>query len=622
MRGNLYDVCTYIRERCILIESLQIPYNAQFYRLKDNQTPLPNIAIANILREACKNRQGDYLAGHEYTRVENNYADIHYKYTLRVYRSKRNVPFIDSSSDVQAVDIIHAYILILEFDDNVVIFKKSTSTFTSALTRYLELLPHELILHVIDHENSKIQRLSLRNMIISGAAIHSHSYETPSDLKGLISPHAMGKAIPKSIRFKEDNTTKSVTASTGRILESSAKSGIEDLLIWAQKQIYKISLGTNNYFIDRFARPVKLEDVLRITRPRALLIEVNTLRDALENDEFELGMELRGRFRKLNNQLLEKITSALEETFEIIVGYDIKLKIEVMGIFHFGNKGAKEVGRLKINEKSLTFGLQILNKIAVKQENEHISSLLQYVISNKLYSIVFDDIQYMYFMGQCFKDVSGTAEIDSILQILIPKAEMVSVATEKGSITATTTAFDPTSMFAVVEGMHSDDDYIFCDDLGNEWCDHITINIHEKTINFIHSKAKDISLSASNMHDVVSQGIKNLGNMFFTSEDFIQTKQSKFGQLYSTSNIQRVRQGDLADEDIEIIKSIINDHKTHRQCILSCSFLSKSEIETEFDKLKNGDPVRGNIVQLVWILSSFIHACRGMHVVPVIYCRA
>ena len=190
--------------------------------------------------------------------------------------------FIEDQNGEQINDIIYAYILILEFDNNVIIFKKSTATFTTALKDYLIPYPHELILKVIDSEYASIQRLSLRNMTVSGTAIHSQSYETPSDLKGLLSPHAMGKSIPTSIRYKEENHTKSITSSTARILESSKKSGIEELLVWAQHQVYKIHMATNSYFIDRFAHPIDLQSVLDTTNPKAILFEIGKIKDAIE----------------------------------------------------------------------------------------------------------------------------------------------------------------------------------------------------------------------------------------------------------------------------------------------------------------------------------------------------
>ncbi len=605
-----------------MIERLQIPYNAQFYRLNENLNLLPNVAVNNIIRQACQNRKGAYLIGPEITRVEDVYDDITYKYTLRVFSSARKVTFLDHDGDGEVIeDIVHAYILILELDDNVVIFKKNTGIFTKALTGYLTPYPHEMILKVIDSEHASIQRLSLRNMTISGSAIHAQSYETPSDLKGLISPHAIGKSIPTGIRYKEGSETKSVTASTARILETSQKSGIEGLVLWAMQQIHKIRLGTSNYFIERFAKPIDLQTVLDNSNPKAILIELNKLKDAIDEDEIKIGVLHNSNFREFNQQLYSRLFLTLEETFEIVEQYDINTKVRKFEICHDDNGAYHPIGKLKINDKSLTFDISILHRIKVRQPDENIISLAKYIITKKLYSVVFDDIKYMYFMGACYQDESGISEIDSILKILVPKMELNGVTSEKGTITATHTSFDTDSMFAVVEDIHSSDDNIFCDDLGTEWCDHITINTQSNTISFIHSKAKDVSLSASNLHDVVSQGLKNLGNMFFTIDEFEKVKKEKFEQYYSTSQIPRIRKGGLNEADMGNIDSVINDHKTHRQCILSCSFMSKSAIETEFDKVKNGENVRGNIIQMLWILSSFIHACRGMNVIPLIYCK-
>jgi hypothetical protein len=232
----------------------------------------------------------------------------------------------------------------------------------------------------------------------------------------------------------------------------------------------------------------------------------------------------------------------------------------------------------------------------------------------------------MYFRGACFKDSTGKSEIDSILNALVTQTRFNNVIDEKGTITTAHTKFDITSMFDAVEDIQVDDDYIFCDDLGIEWCDHITINKEEKKIRFIHSKASSsTSLSASKMHEVVGQGIKNLGNMSFTLNDLSTIKESKFHEKYkrdsTISNIDRIRKGAFEDTDKDVINSVINDYETHRECILSCSFLSKYDIEIAFEKIKNDEYVKGNIYQLFWIVSSFIHACRGSNVIPIIYCK-
>ncbi len=177
-------------------------------------------------------------------------------------------------------------------------------------------------------------------------------------------------------------------------------------------------------------------------------------------------------------------------------------------------------------------------------------------------------------------------------------------------------------MFGFVEAIHADDDYIFCDDLGDEWADHITLNLSDSSISFIHSKQGEVSTSASNLHDVVGQGIKNLGNMYFSKAEIVLKIASLDSQYKSGSGVQtqinRIRKSTPNfNGDIDLL---LKNHKLHRKCILSCSFLSKNQIENEFNKLKRGERVRGNIVQLLWILSSFSHAAKEANVIPIIYC--
>jgi hypothetical protein len=228
----------------------------------------------------------------------------------------------------------------------------------------------------------------------------------------------------------------------------------------------------------------------------------------------------------------------------------------------------------------------------------------------------------MYFMDNCFEDRSGISEIDSILEMLYPHNDIETVVSEKGSFTTTQTSFENSSMFGFVEDLHTNDDYIFCDDLGDEWADHLTLNLSDSSISFIHSKQGNISTSASNLHDVVGQGIKNLGNMFFSKDEILQkivslTSYYKSGNGVQTQ-INRIRKTTPNfNGDIDLL---FKNHKLHRKCILSCSFLSKNQVANEFSKLQKGESVRGNIVQLLWILSSFSHAAKEANVIPIIYC--
>ncbi|WP_143595574.1 hypothetical protein [Tamilnaduibacter salinus] len=216
------------------------------------------------------------------------------------------------------------------------------------------------------------------------------------------------------------------------------------------------------------------------------------------------------------------------------------------------------------------------------------------------------------------------SEIDNILEILVPLEVMPNIQSEKGSFTKESKNFSADSMFDAVEKIHAEDDYIFCDDLGDEWADHIAFNKEESNISFIHSKHGDPSTSASNLHDVVGQGIKNLGNMYFDENAMMLKLDKTFSKNYKSgkgvqTEIPRIRKGEIADFE-RYLKGLLKDYKLNRSCILCCSFLSLSDVTDEFNKIKEGGSVRGNIVQLLWIISSFAHAVKDMHARPIIYC--
>lgn len=589
----------------IKIENILIPYSAQFYKI-GVETSLSRAKIKEILDSASKNKQSKKNNLINVIRQAQTIDGIDYKISIRIYPSEKKVQFLDSN---KYTDIVYAYILIIEFENNIVIFKKSVSNISTVINKHLEPLKYQEILNVFDDEQSHIQRMSTRNMTISDQAILGRTLETHSDLKGMMSMHSAGKSIPKNLRYKEHNITKAVTASTARIIELAGRDSIENLCQWSKKQIEQIAQDNSNKFIEQFSQPIGLKEVLEDTHPKAILLEIHSfLNEFTALNLFRKTKD--GTYKELFNKTKQFGLTLFEKILDITI-YAGKEKIYIDGI---------EIGLLKRNDKSLTFVIPLLQKVYLYEHGDYIS-LQKYLISNSLYSIVFNKFEYMYFRGECFIDKSGVSEMKSILDVLIPKEEIISVTTEKGNINENKIEFDEESMFSVVEAIHSEDEYIFCDDLGNEWCDHITINIANKEINFIHSKANDISVSASKMHEVVGQGIKNLGNMFFTINDFKEIKKDKFLDTYTSTQIKRIKNGALEDADLEIITELINHYKTHRQCILSCSFLSKSQIEDAFNRLKDGEIVPGNIYQLYWIISSFIHACRDMNVIPKIYCQ-
>lgn len=582
-------------------ERLELTKNAHFYLPKNEVT---DEIIQSIMDAATDNMEagGEYLIDEfrEPKVVED--TELRYVYSIKVFPSVRPVYFLDD----QVEDRIHAYIIIIEYSDHYAVMKKSCSNITEILKENFELIGSTELTRTFS-QDAEYQKMALRNMTISDKAMRARSYEA-ADLKGLLSTHSAGRSIPYYLKIRQGASTKSISG-TGRIVEASQRISIDDIALWVKEQVELLASATDNEFLEAFAKKVELVDVLAITDPNALLIESTQLSERIEKDGLVLKYKLsNGKLITVSNRVKNKLFQELEKTFEVnsddeVVGFESDAKI-------------------RRNTKSLTIQSKNLANFRIIENGKEVT-LQKFIVNNGFYSITFSDPKYMYFMGACFQDSSGVSEINSILDILQPLEGMSAITSEKGEFSPAQTNFTDDSMFHFVEHIHSPDDYIFCDDLGIEWADHITFNLGDGCISFIHSKHGDETTSASKLHDVVGQGIKNLGNMFFDKKQFIQRIEDKFNAMYSNNSVQtdisRVRKGDLTtiEQDLE---HLLKNYQLHRKCILSCSFMSKSSIETQFQKIQRGESVSGHITQLLWIISSFAHAVRDMNAIPIIYC--
>lgn len=584
-------------------ERLELTKNAQFYVPKN---AIDDSIINDILGAAVDNMD----TGAQFVvdlfrfdkRVEE--SELDYKCSVRVFPSVRPVYFINEALE----DRVYAFIILIEYQNYLAVFKKSCANISELIQEHFTLIDSRELTSTFGDNDVEFQKISLRNMTISDRAMRARSYEA-ADLKGLLSTHSAGRSIPFYLKLRQGAITKTISG-TGRLVESSQRQSLDEIAVWVKEQVELIEHPSNdNNFLDSFAKKIELTDVLSACEPSAILVESTPLQERIERD----GLILKYKTARAGNVVISsrvknKLFSDLEKVYEL----DADCKVV----------GRETCTRLRKNEKSLTLTSKALTKFRVVENGKEVT-LQKFIVKNGYYSVTFTDPKYMYFMGSCFEDSSGISEINSILEIMHPKVEIPTVTSEKGNFTNTSTEFEVDSMFGVVESIHQNDDYILCDDLGIEWADHITLNRADSNINFIHSKHGSFSTSASNLHDVVGQGIKNLGNMYFTKEQMVERINGKFSNRYANSGcntgITRIRKGDPAQAE-GYLDGLLKDYKLHRKCILSCSFLSKSAVSAEFSKIQRGESVSGHIIQLLWIISSFAHAVRDMNAIPIIYC--
>lgn len=234
----------------------------------------------------------------------------------------------------------------------------------------------------------------------------------------------------------------------------------------------------------------------------------------------------------------------------------------------------------------------------------------------------FSDFSYIYAYGKLYMNSKIDKDFDSILAVLEPIDSINGVTSEKGEgYDAHSTEFTPNSLFHVVEhDLYDTADILLCDDMGNEWADHIAIS--NDTISFIHSKCKDkAGLSASNFQDVIGQAIKNIGNMN-PNTDSLRSKIDSMRSTWMNTGIPKCRRGNIDDIEGKYLKLMSNPNKKREVC-LAVNFLSKNSLATAFSNIKNHIPFqqKNSVVQLAWILNGFISTCKEADLNCKIYCK-
>src|SRR5690606_20630366 len=295
-----------------------------------------------------------------------------------------------------------------------------------------------------------------------------------------------------------------------------------------------------------------------------------SIEEHLAEQNIDLWYIKDGRYKKLKSKSLKRFLRTMDVAFEV------NEERRIVGT---------RSGTLKVNKKTISPDTIALRRLKIKSGNDYVT--FQSWITDKGYFVVsFDKPEYIYLNKSCFQDRAGRSEVDSILKCLTPIPSFATVLSEKGEPSGADTDFDASSLFAKVEQLHSRDDYVFCDDLGNEWADHISLNLRSACVAFIHSKhAKKASNSASAMHEVVGQAVKNLGSMHFTYSAFSDKVNFKFKKTYSRTMIPRTRRGNSGSANRDV-KLLLADHRLHRKCIVACTSISKNGVTMEFEKMK------------------------------------
>lgn len=203
-----------------------------------------------------------------------------------------------------------------------------------------------------------------------------------------------------------------------------------------------------------------------------------------------------------------------------------------------------------------------------------------------------------------------------MLRVLNPVAELAGLATEKGPIgSATGAGWSNGSLFDVIDrrgqGTPLADafagvDLLICDDMGTETADFIAIDEDNRRVAAIHAKAFPAAkpLSASALHEVSAQALKNLGYFqpYFVGEPKNLSRWDRPWRGPQGTVDRRVRHGDLSGRAAWTrLRNLLRDPQATREIWLVLGQgLSKSKLDTERGKTSPAPEV----VQILYSLQA------------------
>ncbi len=547
--------------------------------------------------------------------IRHKFDDFDSRASLLVF-SYDNIPTFLSNLSITPIpqEKLIGYLLVIEIENYIVLLYRHVPSLKTLHSDLTPIQTSKLAGSVLSDDSRFIQ-LKMTNSLLVSDAIRNKSFEG-KNLSNSLPRYNVGNSVVKTTKIQRPDQTVSISFSTSHLSKLGCKVTINELCAWCRSIIdfIKNPYDISKTMLNSFAHAVNWSDLKDLLVPKYLFIDFYELLNLVERE----GRTL--LYRKEDDSLVEiEISKLLEKYLD-----PFELVSEQNDTNQFNVK--KLASQLYVQKSDTALSLKSKGKIGrlyLSDENEKKEGLISYINRKKCYLIGFDEINYTYTNAQLYHDASILENLDSILDIFEPHESFVGVITEKGEITNEMTDFAEISMFNQVEKLYKDDNtitHIVCDDLGNEYADHIVIGNNK--IIYIHSKceSKLKSLSASTLQVVIGQALKNIGNI---RNGIIDKKvESWRDRNYSNSSIPLCRKGEL-DSFESTYRGVLKSPNGIQEVCLAVNFISKRELQMALEQISLQQPVqqKGFVIQLIWLLSGFILACKEASINCKILCR-
>lgn len=469
-------------------------------------------------------------------------------------------------------------------------------------------------------ENATFQKVRLRSMSLSSAVVRARTLES-EQLESAISPQGLNRQIPESATVRQPTRTVSATPTTARFAVAGDRIRVSEFVAWVRSEEKALTRHKQkpqpNLFLARFAQPINMEVLSkRGVSPNGLLLGLDWLVTELEQGTVIL------------ERLKSKKWSSLTNGDELVRGLSETAVVSRSGGGYVATSATSELqlrqGKTSFRVSGKSLNATWVRKVATGERH----TLARVVNDERSLFVTFDNIEYAYAFGQLFRDPGLSSHVSTLRKVLHPIPVMTSCSSEKGTVAATQKTFGAKSLFSLIEGSISHEateSYLVCDDLGDEWADFIGIGFQENeaTVSLYHAKHKATAgSSASALHDVIGQALKNLGRVAVVRNELDAKKRSHWATMWR-GQIKRVRRGGTAAAVINAYVTAAQSPALRPRVCLVTSSLSVAVTEEILTKLETGraEELRPHQTQLLHLLVAFVSQTKEANAEPVIYCE-
>lgn len=514
-------------------------------------------------------------------------------------------------------DDVIAYILLLERHDYIAVqLRNITTEELHPFSPYMEKLQYQDLSRVVER-NCLIKKMSSKIINPMRRGLSGKSYEG-YNLEYEMPTFTNNRSIPRGIKSEHMGDTTTISTPTSRITRYSRSSSIDKVSDWVDAIFEKLSNAPLNPFISTFVQPADFQKSMESLKLKIVQFDTEAIKEYFQTKNLNIYVSYKSKKKTykatatintlLARTFLNNSIQKVEKNQEITSGEIITTKTKL---------------QIKINKNS---------NIKITTPDGKAISLNSIINNQNFYSVYFNKINSVFYAGGLYSIQDSNLDINSIKSILRPIPALKSADREKVKLNnqdknnySNLIEFPSASVFYIIEkALGEKYNYILCDDLGDEWADHILISKVDKKLTFIHSKHGAITGGASPLHEVVAQAMKNLGRMYSPPNQYAQKVSLMLAKKsYAGTNIDIIRKKPrkISKKNMpQDIENILSHPNIEREMAISCSFISEAKIIADLNSIANGaQPPHVN--QLFWLLSSFIAASKELNVTPAIYCQ-